>query len=369
MEQSGYSLGPSNLNERTIGIDMKRPLPLHCHYFTDRHGKNRIRFQIRFGFSTYIKSKPGTPEFRKEYALAMLGKLPSVKKAYPGTISKLIEIYYKSPEFVILRDTTKPGYRSTIEQFRKEHGNKRVGDLKLRHLKDVIAKMADRPHAANKLIKRLSVVLDCAIDLEWIENNPAKKLKKFTAASEGHYLWTEDDIERFEAFHLPGTKPRLALTILLYSACRIGDLVLLGKQHAQRGRLKYTQTKTNQSVDIPIHTELAKEIGLIEHSELTFLLAGGLNEYATKKNPTGYTSRTAGHWFRKQCDAAGLPKCSAHGLRKAAATRMAESGMTPHQIQAVTGHRTLSEVTKYTEKANRKKLADVGVQGLTRDKK
>jgi len=68
-------------------------------------------------------------------------------------------------------------------------------------------------------------------------------------------------------------------------------------------------------------------------------------------------------------DVAGLPRCSAHGLRKASSVRMAEAGMTPHQIQAVTGHKTLSEVTKYTEDANRKKLADVGVEGLTKDKK
>ena len=43
-------------------------------------------------------------------------------------------------------------------------------------------------------------------------------------------------------------------------------------------------------------------------------------------------------------------------------------GHAPHQIQAVPGHKTLSEVTKYTEKANRKKLADAGVEGLTKDK-
>lgn len=44
-------------------------------------------------------------------------------------------------------------------------------------------------------------------------------------------------------------------------------------------------------------------------------------------------------WLRK----AGLPESlSLHGLRKAAARRLAEAGCTVHEIQAVTGHKTLS---------------------------
>ncbi len=36
---------------------------------------------------------------------------------------------------------------------------------------------------------------------------------------------------------------------------------------------------------------------------------------------------------------------------------MAESGATAHEIMAVTGHQTLSEAQRYTEDANRRKLA------------
>src|SRR5262245_40005924 len=46
------------------------------------------------------------------------------------------------------------------------------------------------------------------------------------------------------------------------------------------------------------------------------------------------------HWFRQECDRAGLPNCSAHGLRKAAARRLAEAGCTAHEIGAITGHIT-----------------------------
>jgi integrase len=46
---------------------------------------------------------------------------------------------------------------------------------------------------------------------------------------------------------------------------------------------------------------------------------------------------------------AGLPaRCVAHGLRKAALRRLAEHGSTTKEIAAVSGHRSLSEIERYT---------------------
>ncbi|MFC7552635.1 tyrosine-type recombinase/integrase [Pseudoroseomonas wenyumeiae] len=55
---------------------------------------------------------------------------------------------------------------------------------------------------------------------------------------------------------------------------------------------------------------------------------------------------------------AGLPLCSPHGLRKAAATRLAELGCTAHEIMAVTGHRTLKEVDRYTRSVSQRVMAE-----------
>jgi site-specific recombinase XerD len=77
-------------------------------------------------------------------------------------------------------------------------------------------------------------------------------------------------------------------------------------------------------------------------------------------SPAGF-----GNWFRQVCDEAGLPgKCAAHGLRKAAARRLAEAGCTAHQIMSITGHKTLREVTRYTESADRRGLAVAAMSKL-----
>ena len=62
---------------------------------------------------------------------------------------------------------------------------------------------------------------------------------------------------------------------------------------------------------------------------------------------------------------AGLPaRCVAHGLRKAALRRLAEHGSTTKEIAAVSGHRSLSEIERYTAKADQAGLAQAAIAKL-----
>ena len=68
--------------------------------------------------------------------------------------------------------------------------------------------------------------------------------------------------------------------------------------------------------------------------------------------------------------AAGLPEeCVTHGLRKTAVRRLVESKSPPHQIMAITGHSTLSEIQCYAEEYNQPLLADNAIDGLTANKR
>ena len=55
---------------------------------------------------------------------------------------------------------------------------------------------------------------------------------------------------------------------------------------------------------------------------------------------------------------------TAHGLRKAAMRRLAEHGSTSKQIQAVSGHRTLSEIERYTRQVDQQRLAKAAIRLL-----
>jgi integrase len=85
--------------------------------------------------------------------------------------------------------------------------------------------------------------------------------------------------------------------------------------------------------------------------------------FVVNSNGTPFTSDSFGGWFRKQCRAAGLPKnCASHGLRKAACRRLAEAGCSVHQIAAISGHKTLTEVERYTREAEKARMARAAMQ-------
>jgi integrase len=73
-------------------------------------------------------------------------------------------------------------------------------------------------------------------------------------------------------------------------------------------------------------------------------------------------------WFADAIEEAGLPDaCVMHGLRKTAAKTLAEVGCTAHEIMAVTGHRSLKEVQRYTKAADQKRMATAAIRRLERN--
>jgi integrase len=173
-------------------------------------------------------------------------------------------------------------------------------------------------------------------------------VKQIRVKSSGYHSWTEDEIEQFERTHPIGTRARLAFALLLYSGQRRSDVIRMGRQHIRDGVLQVRQQKTGVELLIPVHQTLAEIIAKTPKDHLTFL---------TTQYGRGFAGVSFGHWFRKQCNAAGLPHCSAHGLRKAAARRLADAGASTHEIAAITGHASLREVQRYTRGADQKRLA------------
>jgi integrase len=122
----------------------------------------------------------------------------------------------------------------------------------------------------------------------------------------------------------------------------------MGWQHRQRDSIAVRQEKTNRTLLIDMHPELVHALASVPRTNLTFLVT----EFGKP-----FTSAGFGNWFRERCNEAGLLQCSAHGLRKCGATRLANAGCSVHQIMAVTGHKSMSSVKPYTDRADQARLA------------
>jgi integrase len=323
----------------------------YVHEYRDRHGKLRRYFR-RPGFKRIaLPGVPGSDEFMTAYQLTLAGQPPRIEigagRTKPGTVNAAIVGYYSSVAFRSLAVGTQKLQRSILERFRTEHGDKRIALLP----RDFIIRTLGRrsPSVARNWLKTLRALLQFAIAEGFRADDPTQGVRPPRIKTDGIHTWTEIEIEQYEARHPIGTRARLALALLLYTAQRRGDVVVMGRQHVRNGMIAVRQQKTGAILQIPIHPKLREALAATSENHLTFLVT----EFGKPFSFAGF-----GNWFRERCNEAGLPgKCSAHGLRKAACRRLAEAGCTAHQIRAISGHVSLREVERYTKAADQAELA------------
>jgi integrase len=306
-------------------------------------GRN-VRIDYRYG--------AGSAEFMAAYEAALAGvSAPreeiGASRTVSGTVNDAVIGYYKSLQFRELAPATQAAYRTHLERLRNHHGGK-----KLPIPKEFITRAVDSMTSAQarNWVKTMRQMLRHAMATGLCHSDPTVgvRLPKIKSGG-GIHTWSEQQIAQYEAHHAVGTKARLALALLLYTAQRRGDVIRMGRQHVRNGVLEIRQAKTRTILEIPLLSRLREVIDGTPSEHLTFLVTKSGQPYAATKFSTQ---------FRAWCDQAGLPQeCSAHGLRKAAARRLAEAGCSAHEIAALTGHRTLREVERYTKAADQVRLA------------
>ena len=326
--------------------------------FTDRHGRVRLYLR-RKGQKPVALPDEKDPGFLLAYqaALAATAPVPKVSRVAPGSFEALARSYAGSAKFKQLGASTQAVYRRIIDDLCCKHGDKPVAMIQSNHVRRMLDAKAETPAAANHLLRTLRALMKHAVQEGIRPDDPTQGVDRLKEVGEGAETWTEEDIAAFEAHWPPGSRPRLALALLLYTGQRRSDVVRMGRQHVRDGVIEVRQVKTGARLLIPLHHDLAAAIAT-ETGRLTFLVT----EAGKPFTANGFYMR-----FRGWVEAAGLPAGrSPHGLRKAAARRLAEGGCTAHQIASVTGHKTLSEVQRYTQAADQARLARDAVAHLGR---
>jgi integrase len=334
---------------------MRRP-PKFVHGFIDRHGKPRWYFR-RAGFKQVrLPGLPWSPEFMDAYQTAH-GTAHrteiNASRTAPGTINALVVSYYKSDPWKNgLKEETRKTRHRIIEKFRTEHGDKRVALLQRGHVEKMLAEI-EKPSARRHWLKAIRGLMRAAIPTMRKDDPtagiPGIKLPK----SRGHHTWTDTEIEQYRAYWPLGTQQRLVFEFALETVSRRGEVVRLGPQHVKNGRIRIERTHGSADVDIPVSSELQAACDAMPKAHLTYIVTA----YGKPRSKYGL-----GNDFARWVTEAGLPtRCRMHGLKKGGMRRLAEHGNTTHELMAISGHRTLSEVQRYTDEADRKRLATSGM--------
>jgi integrase len=326
---------------------MTRPLPRYVNGMTV---KGRRYYYFRKPGAKPIRLPDfGTPDFEIAYQRALHGDAPAIgaDRTLPGTLNAAIVSYYGSLAFRGLAASSQALRRSYLERFREKYGNSRLATMPSEFIVQMMNKM--EPFSARNWVKCVRAVMQHAISIGLCKTDPTQGVKLPKTKSDGIRAWTEAEIAQFEAFHPIGSKPRLAMALGLYTGQRRSDVVRMGRQHIRNGAIEVRQQKTRTTLEIPLHPNLINVIEGSNLADLTFL---------TTKRGKPFTPNDFSDDFRSWCDAAGLSgECKFHGLRVTAATRLADVGCSVHEIAAITGHKSIKEVERYTRSADQVRLA------------
>lgn len=353
----------SQRNPQTLGMkSLKTPRLEFIKEYRDRHGRLRRYFRRRGQPDIALPGKPNSPEFIDAYNAArasLHAHAIGADRSAPGSVSGAIGAYYTYNGFLGLAAGTQRARRGILEQFRREHGDKPLRLMTRGHLTKILGDK--KPFAARNWLMALRGLMQFAVEAGIRADDPTAGIDPARAKQGNIHTWTEAEIAQFEACHPLGSRARLAMALLLYTAQRRSDVIRMGPQHVRDGVLTLRQQKTGTPLAIPVHPELARVIAASPCGNLAFLVSG--EDAPAPGAPLSNSG--VGNAFRRWCDEAGLPAtCSSHGLRKAACRRLAEAGCSAPQIAAISGHKSLREVQLYIAEADQARLARAAFEHL-----
>ena len=329
----------------------------YVHEYRDRHGTLRRYVRRPGARRVALPGLPGSPEFMQAYQDAMTGPIPAVRgrRSKPGTLAALAGEFFGSAEFANLRPSSQATYRLALAPVLERDGHRLVRDLPNDKARKIIQEIgASRPAMANLTRAVLRRLFSFAIAIRQRRDNPFDLAPKYKIGT--HHTWTDAQLDAYEKFWPLGTRQRLAFDVLLYTAQRVGDVVRMRRADIRNGVITVVQEKGGAEVFVPLHPALARSVK-----------AGPSNGIYLIGDKDGRPIKRArlSTLIVAAVKDAGLPaNCVAHGLRKAALRRLAEHGSTSKEMQAVSGHKTLGEIERYTRQADQQRLAKAAIGNL-----
>ncbi len=334
---------------------------------TDRHGNTRYYVRLKGHPKIRMQGEPGSDGFMAGYHAAMSGsplnQKPKLEHVNENSFVFLCSAYFRSTDFLVdLGPETQKVRRRILGNVCKAIGDMPFKRIEERHVRSWMDDRADRPEAANGLLKTFRGIFKFAVERKLLAVDPVAAIGKIKVATDGFHTWTIDEAKQFEAFHPVGTQARLTYAIASFLGLRRADVAIVGRQHIQGGKIvlrpaKNQRQKVRQLLRLPILPVLIDALEATPTGTLTFL-------ESSQGKP--YSVGGLGAQFRKWCDYAGLPHCTMHGLRKSGATIAAENGATDRQLMAIYGWSKADMATLYTREASQEKLADEGMSLLVR---
>jgi len=340
-----------------VKADMPRKLPLYVVCERSRHGRVKFFFRRGKGKRIRLPDKYPSREFDEAYRAALNGETvrPMARAASPSDrLEWLVQRFRESAVWA----STSPATQRQRELFYlsaiRRGNNPRFADITRRKIQQAVDDRAATPALAKNFLKAMRALFAWAVTNEHVAVNPCIGVDLPAYKTDGFPAWTVEDVAAFCERWPIGTKPRLALELILTSGLRRGDLHVAGRQHLRGNIFSMKTKKTGIEITVEFPQSLMDTIAATPTGDMHFIVKDDGTPFASKES--------FGNWFSDRCRDAGIKK-SAHGLRKLAATLAANSGASAHELMAHFGWVKIEQAEVYTRMADRKRL---GIKSSTR---
>lgn len=333
--------------------------------WTNKQGRTFFRVKRRSparGFDLTRLPATRDPRFALAYhealqAMKATRAAAQVDEPGKGTFAALIVEFKASTDYKGQKDVTRTDTDRYLGMFEQRFGARMVKDMRPKTVEKIRDEMADQPGKANQWVSKLRALLNFGVRREYCPTNPAAGLKKLKMGE--HKPWPEHVIQA--ALEKGDMMDRLAIITGLCSGQRVEDCIVMSMQQhfdLANGLVSIVQEKTGKTVWIPIHPMWRKVLDATPAGTSTILYKRG---HARKPfaSPDGIQKRMRElmeEIGQRDAELGGKTAWTFHGLRKNATNYLAELGLSPHEIAAITGM-SLQIVQLYTRDVANKRIA------------
>ena len=284
-------------------------------------------------------------EYREEQS-KIVGLKPSSR------VTDLINFYYLSNDFKMLRDSTKVDYRYFLTVVHQTIGCRKYKEVTPKIAKQAYEQWVERGISfANHAATCASRVYNYAIQMEHAEQNPFAKIKRKTT-KQRKMVWSHGEVNKFlDVAYSDFDYRNVGLIVhMAYEWCqRLGDMRMLKWENLDLDKQQLTleQSKRRADVFLPISDNLT---AMLKEQKADF----GFQEWVVphpmpvKGKYKPYAMERLSKVGRRIMRLAKLPEeLRLMDIRRTGVTQMVDKGVPLPQIMAVTGHTHVSSVKPY----------------------
>jgi integrase/recombinase XerD len=242
-------------------------------------------------------------------------------------------------------------YRSVTDELKEKLGAFPLRSVAVDDVRRIKESWNLAPITVQKRLERMRKFFGFCVDSEWIERNPAKRVKlppakyeptlPFTDEQMEKILWAAEFIREAHPKIPDGTEKKLLALVLLmrYAGLRISDACLFRSVQLEDGKVFLRQEKTKQPVWVPVPVKVTEAIAAVDKGK-EFLFYDQVGK--PKSCITEWQQR-----LKLVYEFAGIPDGHSHRLRDTFSVDLLSKGVPIDVVSKLLGHTSIKTTEKH----------------------